>query len=564
MECAFDIRHCSRIYLGAVPEILPQVLPAGRVVVVSDTEADRLHGGLPAACETVLIGRGERIKTLSTVENINRRLIAAGADRKTFILGVGGGIVTDIAGFAASTYMRGVPFGFVPTTLLGQVDAAVGGKNGVNIDGYKNMAGTFAQPQFVVCDPALLRTLPDREFRAGLAEAVKAGIIADEELFAAIEEADFGELRSDQALLRRVVGRAVGVKVAVVARDEREAGERRKLNLGHTLAHAIERTSGRMNHGEAVAVGTVLMARAAVRLGMLAETECRRIAGALGRLGFRLTPPVSMDRMLEAVAADKKREGGTLHVVLPTGIGSCTVCDMPLGEFRALMGAVGAGAAYEGAEREDCVRGLPADVRAEVIAGDAAQRDVSMPVGAEARPAAVSNFRCGPSDACGRENPVPDPIVRPLRKGEEPLLTEFLYEAIWRGAGQPPVPRTVLQQPALWRYVAGFGSRPDDRCLVAEAGGCVVGAVWVRCIRGFGHIADGVPECVLAVYDGYRGRGIGTALLRGMLRRLRCERYDRISLSVQKANPAVNLYRREGFSVVAETDEEYVMVCPLR
>lgn len=564
MECAFDIRHCSRIYLGAVPEILPQVLPAGRVVVVSDTEADRLHGGLPVACETVLIGRGERIKTLSTVENIHRRLIAAGADRKTFILGVGGGIVTDIAGFAASTYMRGVPFGFVPTTLLGQVDAAVGGKNGVNIDGYKNMAGTFAQPQFVVCDPALLRTLPDREFRAGLAEAVKAGIIADEELFAAIEEADFGELRSDQALLRRVVGRAVGVKVAVVARDEREAGERRKLNLGHTLAHAIERTSGRMNHGEAVAVGTVLMARAAVRLGMLAETECRRIAGALGRLGFRLTPPVSMDRMLEAVAADKKREGGTLHVVLPTGIGSCTVCDMPLGEFRALMGAVGAGAAYEGAEREDCVRGLPADVRAEVIAGDAAQRDVSMPVGAEARPAAVSNFRCGPSDACGRENPVPDPIVRPLRKGEEPLLTEFLYEAIWRGAGQPPVPRTVLQQPALWRYVAGFGSRPDDRCLVAEAGGCVVGAVWVRCIRGFGYIADGVPECALAVYDGYRGRGIGTALLRGMLRRLRCERYDRISLSVQKANPAVNLYRREGFSVVAETDEEYVMVCPLR
>lgn len=564
MECAFDIRHCSRIYLGAVPEILPQVLPAGRIVVVSDTEADRLHGGLPAACETVLIGRGERIKTLSTVENIHRRLIAAGADRKTFILGVGGGIVTDIAGFAASTYMRGVPFGFVPTTLLGQVDAAVGGKNGVNIDGYKNMAGTFAQPQFVVCDPALLRTLPDREFRAGLAEAVKAGIIADEELFAAIEEADFGELRSDQALLRRVVGRAVGVKVAVVARDEREAGERRKLNLGHTLAHAIERTSGRMNHGEAVAVGTVLMARAAVRLGMLAETECRRIAGALGRLGFRLTPPVSMDRMLEAVAADKKREGGTLHVVLPTGIGSCTVCDMPLGEFRALMGAVGAGAAHEGAEREDCVRGLPADVRAEVIAGDAAQRDVSMPVGAEARPAAVSDFRCGPSDACGRENPVPDPIVRPLRKGEEPLLTEFLYEAIWRGAGQPPVPRTVLQQPALWRYVAGFGSRPDDRCLVAEAGGCVVGAVWVRCIRGFGHIADGVPECVLAVYDGYRGRGIGTALLRGMLRRLRCERYDRISLSVQKANPAVNLYRREGFSVVAETDEEYVMVCPLR
>ncbi len=337
MECSFDVRHHSRIYIGPVSEILPQVLPAGRVVAVSDANVDRLHHELLAPFETVLIGTGETIKTLPTVEAIYRRLIAAGADRATFILGVGGGIVTDIAGFAAATYMRGVPFGFVPTTLLGQVDASVGGKNGVNVDGYKNMAGTFAQPQFVVCDPALLRTLPDREFRAGLAEALKAGIIADAELFAAIEAASYESLRSDTALLTRVVERSVGVKAAIVERDECERGERRKLNLGHTLAHAIEKSSGRMNHGEAVAVGTALMARAAVRMGLLAEGECRRITGTLERLGFQLTPPADMKRLLRAVAKDKKNERGVLHVVLPTGIGSCEVRDMPLAAFEALF-----------------------------------------------------------------------------------------------------------------------------------------------------------------------------------------------------------------------------------
>lgn len=337
MECSFDVKHHSKIYVGPVSEILPQLLPAGRVVVISDANVDRLHHELLAPYETVLIGTGETIKTLPTVENIYRRLIAAGADRATFILGVGGGIVTDVAGFAASTYMRGVPFGFVSTTLLGQVDASVGGKNGVNVDGYKNMAGTFTQPRFVVCDPALLSTLPDREFRAGLAEAVKAGIIADAELFAVLEGAAYESLRSDGALLRRVIEGAVGVKAFIVGHDEHETGERRRLNLGHTLAHAIEKSSDRMNHGEAVAVGIAFVARAAVRLGLLAGEECRRITGTLERLGFRLTLPVEPKRLFRAVAKDKKNEDGTLHVVLPTGIGSCEVRDMPLDVFIALM-----------------------------------------------------------------------------------------------------------------------------------------------------------------------------------------------------------------------------------
>ena len=168
MKPTFNVREQSEIYIGPTADILSGVLPEGRVIVVSDATIDRLYHPLLAPYDTVLIGAGESIKTLQTVESIYRRFIELGADRSTFVLAVGGGIVTDVAGFAAATYMRGLSFGFVSTTLLGQVDASVGGKNGVNVDGYKNMAGTFKQPRFVICDPEMLRTLSDREFRTGL------------------------------------------------------------------------------------------------------------------------------------------------------------------------------------------------------------------------------------------------------------------------------------------------------------------------------------------------------------------------------------------------------------
>ena len=167
MKPTFNVREQSEIYIGPTADILSGVLPEGRVIVVSDATIDRLYHPLLAPYDTVLIGAGESIKTLQTVESIYRRFIELGADRSTFVLAVGGGIVTDVAGFAAATYMRGLSFGFVSTTLLGAGGAAsVGGKNGVNVDGYKNMAGTFKQPRFVICDPETLRTLSDREFRA--------------------------------------------------------------------------------------------------------------------------------------------------------------------------------------------------------------------------------------------------------------------------------------------------------------------------------------------------------------------------------------------------------------
>ncbi|WP_418982880.1 3-dehydroquinate synthase [Alistipes sp.] len=337
MNPTFNLHDTSRIYIGSVAEILPQVLPEGRVVVVSDATIDRLYHSLLEPYDTVLIGLGESIKTLQTVETIYRRFIELGVDRSTFVVAIGGGIVTDVAGFAAATYMRGIGFGFVSTTLLGQVDASVGGKNGVNVDGYKNMAGTFTQPRFVICDPAMLATLPAREFRAGLSEVVKAAIIADADLFARLEGTDPDLLRSDTLLLSEVVSAAIRVKAGIVERDEREAGERRKLNLGHTLAHAIEKCSNRMNHGEAVAVGTALIAGAAAKMGVLTVQERDRIVALLVKLGFDLRPPVEMKRLLKEVSKDKKNEDGMLHVVLPAAIGRCVEQTLSADAFAALF-----------------------------------------------------------------------------------------------------------------------------------------------------------------------------------------------------------------------------------
>lgn len=339
MEPSFVIGSRSRIYIGSVSEILPQVLPERRVAAISDAAIDRLYHELLAPYSAVLVGKGESIKTLQTIEGIYRRFLEAGIDRSTFVLGIGGGIVTDITGFAASTYMRGLRFGFIPTTLLGQVDAAIGGKNGVNVDGYKNMAGTFTQPEFVICDPELLTTLPDREFRAGLAEIIKTAIIADAELFARLEAADFAQLRRDKNLLAEVIRAAIRVKVGIVARDERESGERRKLNLGHTLAHAIEKCSVRMNHGEAVAVGIRLIAEAAVKADLLTAVDCERIVALLQKSGFELETPVEMKRMLKEVAKDKKNKDGQLRIVFPTAIGDCTIQTLSPATFAALLPA---------------------------------------------------------------------------------------------------------------------------------------------------------------------------------------------------------------------------------
>ena len=337
MKANFTVRNQSDVYIASASQLLPELLGERRVVVITDASMVRLYGSLIAPYEMILVGQGESSKTLHTIEQIYRKLIELGADRRTFILGIGGGIVTDMAGFAASTYMRGLEFGFVSTTLLGQVDASVGGKNGVNVGGFKNMAGCFSQPRFVICDPEMLTTLPEREFRAGLAEVIKSAIIADKPLFERLEQSSFEELRTNKALLAEVVASSVGVKAAIVERDEREGGERRLLNLGHTLGHAIEKSSREMIHGEAVAVGVVMMARMAQRMGLLAESEADRIQALFVRMGFVLRSPVSTARLKKPCGKDKKSEADKIHIVLPTAIGRCECRLMEKEKFTALF-----------------------------------------------------------------------------------------------------------------------------------------------------------------------------------------------------------------------------------
>ena len=337
MKYDINIKDRSRVVVGNVGELLPALLPAKRVVVVSDTNIDRHYHSLIEPYDHILIGLGESSKTLLTLDVIYRRFIELGVDRSCFVLAIGGGIVTDVAGFAASTFMRGLEFGFISTSLLGQVDASVGGKNGVNVDGYKNMVGTFTQPKFVICDVDLLRTLSPREFRTGLAEIIKAAVIADAELFDMLEQTDFSTLQRDTERLSEMVYRAIKVKADIVERDERESGDRRLLNLGHTLAHAIEKSSTKMNHGEAVAVGLALIAEVATSRDMLAVADKERIVALLERAGFMLDAPVEIRTLLKAVAKDKKAEGNDIHIVFPVGIASCKVVKMPLEEFKSLF-----------------------------------------------------------------------------------------------------------------------------------------------------------------------------------------------------------------------------------
>ncbi|MDR1671507.1 MAG: 3-dehydroquinate synthase, partial [Alistipes sp.] len=315
IEIKRENRNPSKVVVGDTLELLPGLLPPDRrIVAITDPNIAAIYGDVIRAHtgSQIVIPTGEEHKTLETIEFVHRRLIDLGADRRTYIVGWGGGIVTDVAGFAASTYLRGVEFGFVATSLLGQVDASVGGKNGVNVGGYKNMAGLFNQPDFVVCDTGTLSTLPPREFRAGLAEMIKAGVTGDPELFAILEKHSPEALLAEPELLGRAILAAIRVKAGIVEADETEKDERRKLNLGHTIAHAVEKLTREFNHGEAVGIGLVAIAGVSERLGLLKSATGERIVSAVERAGLPTHSGLAPRDMVEALTRDKKVEGGAL------------------------------------------------------------------------------------------------------------------------------------------------------------------------------------------------------------------------------------------------------------
>ncbi len=323
----------SRILIGERLENLPRYIPVARPIIITDVNVGQLYPLDSMAAAVITIGTGEEIKTLDTVQEIYARLLSIQADRSAFIVGVGGGIVCDIAGFAASTFLRGVRFGFVATSLLAQVDASVGGKNGVNFEGYKNMVGLFHQPEFVICDPDLLKTLPAREISCGLAEIVKHGVIADADLFAYQEQNAEDILALDRRVIQKLLRASVRIKSAIVSRDETEKGERRLLNFGHTFGHAIEKVTG-VSHGEAVSMGMVIASDLSVKKGLLSTQEDQRLQAVLKNLKLPTRWEAEPQKILDAITRDKKRAGDRIHFVLLNGIGNARVEQITLEELR--------------------------------------------------------------------------------------------------------------------------------------------------------------------------------------------------------------------------------------
>jgi len=358
------LAHIGRALRAAgVPE-------GGHVAIVSNPvvaplygaqveEALRSAGLRPFACA---IPDGEQHKTLATVAGLYEQFLAGGLDRSGTVLALGGGVTGDVAGFAAASFMRGVRFVQVPTTLLAMVDASVGGKTGVDLPQGKNLVGAFKQPALVVVDPTVLATLPPEEIRSGLAEVIKDGVIGDPDLFAELEagvhytqreshSAALRGLESDSAALQGLkidnahIARALGVKIEIVEKDPFEGGRRAVLNLGHTVGHALEKLSGfGLRHGEAVGIGIVAAARIAVKLNRADPSLPGRIAALLAAWGLPVQcPPFDADAIWEAMAHDKKRQGRGLRWVLPRAIGAVEITeDVPPHIVNSVLGSMGA------------------------------------------------------------------------------------------------------------------------------------------------------------------------------------------------------------------------------
>ncbi len=332
-----DVKSGStKILIGESLDRIDDLVNASRVVVVTDSRVGELYRDLLRYFRRVEIGVGENSKTISSVEKIFDYFLEQKIDRTSFVLGIGGGVVTDVTGFAASTFMRGVKFGFVPTTLLAQVDASLGGKNGVNFRSFKNMVGVIRQPEFCLVDFDFLATLPKKQIISGMAEMVKSGAISDVALFDYIEDNYHDILSLDRDKLSESVSATIRVKMKFVQEDELESRERMKLNFGHSVGHAIEKVTN-LPHGYAVSIGMVAAARLSVTKGLLHSVESDRIENLVRKIGLPNEVRAERAEVLKAIAVDKKSDGESINMILLSGIGSAVIRKIRKEELKNVL-----------------------------------------------------------------------------------------------------------------------------------------------------------------------------------------------------------------------------------
>lgn len=338
----------STIRFGSIGS-LPSLADPARTVIVADSLTARFVPPPFSQDRIAIVERGEAAKTMSSLDILYGRLLELGVNRDWTLVGIGGGSVSDLAGFAASTWMRGLDFGFVPTTLLAMVDASVGGKNGIDYQGYKNLVGTFTQPRFVLVDRTALAELPEPDLAGGLVEAIKHGIIEGDDHLRLIERAVARSGGIDRSALGPIIRRSIALKAGVASTDERETGQRRRLNLGHTIGHGIEAVTG-LPHGACVAAGIAAALRLALERGG-SPADADRVIGLFDRLGLptslesarrasgetsELSPSMYRDAVADAMAGDKKRLGDEVLFALPMAVGDTRIEPVGLdvlGEF---------------------------------------------------------------------------------------------------------------------------------------------------------------------------------------------------------------------------------------
>lgn len=333
----YDV-HIGTGLLSETGSFISGSFPGSKALIITDSNVSRLY--LPAVEKSLqaagitffsyVFPAGERNKNLSTYEGMLRALAENRFTRRDIVIALGGGVCGDMAGFAAGTYMRGIRFIQIPTTVLSMVDSSVGGKCAVDLPEGKNLVGVFHQPSLVLCDIDTLDTLPEEVFADGMAEAVKTGILCGNELFELCEN-------YDASYLSKIISLCIGYKAGVVERDEKEQGERKLLNLGHTAGHAIELCSGySVMHGHAVAAGTAVISRACDKLG-ISHGLSPRVENTLMNFGLPIHTEFSPEQLYDAAAMDKKSLGDTISVIVPEDIGKCSI--LPI-EFKDLLGII--------------------------------------------------------------------------------------------------------------------------------------------------------------------------------------------------------------------------------